>query len=157
MGIGASHATHTEHHGLRRGFTIVELLIVVVVIAILASITTVTYNGIQMRARDSERVSDISTIQKLLEAYYIDNGTFPLRADLRDPAWRAANLMSRDQGPFINPLDKGSDNSIVASGSTVTIDKYSYYEMPTGTATGYRMTYKLEANPTSGINISVDK
>lgn len=59
------------------GFTIVELLIVIVVIAILASISIVSYNGIQQRARDSQRKSDISTITKAIELYYIDNGKFP--------------------------------------------------------------------------------
>jgi len=51
----------------KRGFTIVELLIVIVVIAILASISVVAYNGIQTRARDSQRSSDISAIKKALE------------------------------------------------------------------------------------------
>jgi type II secretion system protein G len=60
-----------------RGFTIVELSIVIVVIAILASITIVAYNGIQMRARDSQRRSDVTAITKALELYYIDNGKFP--------------------------------------------------------------------------------
>lgn len=41
-----------------RGFTIVELLIVIVIIAILAAITIVSYNGIQQRAADSKRDSD---------------------------------------------------------------------------------------------------
>ena len=43
-------------------FTIVELLIVIVVIAILAAITIMAYNGIQSRARDSQRAQDIQTI-----------------------------------------------------------------------------------------------
>jgi len=60
-----------------RGFTIVELLIVIVVIAILAAISIVAYNGIQQRARDSERVQEITTIQKALELYQIDNGGYP--------------------------------------------------------------------------------
>ena len=60
-----------------RGFTIVELLIVIVVIAILAAITIVAYNGIQQRARDSQRSSDIATIIKALELYYVDNGQYP--------------------------------------------------------------------------------
>lgn len=60
-----------------RGFTIVELLIVIVVIAILAAITIVSYQGIQARARDARRTQDVSTITKALEMYYIDNGQFP--------------------------------------------------------------------------------
>lgn len=60
-----------------RGFTIVELLIVVVVIAILAAITIVAYNGIQGRARDSQRVSDLKTIVKALEVYKATNGSYP--------------------------------------------------------------------------------
>lgn len=59
------------------GFTIVELLIVIVVIAILATISIVAYRGIQERGRDSQRDSDIATITKALEMYYIDNGRFP--------------------------------------------------------------------------------
>ena len=61
----------------QKGFTIVELLIVIVVIAILAAITVVAYNGIQQRARDSQRKNDIATIVKAAEVYYIDNGEYP--------------------------------------------------------------------------------
>ena len=61
----------------KSGFTIVELLIVIVVIAILAAISIVAYNGIQQRARDTERTSEISGIQKALELYYVDNGAYP--------------------------------------------------------------------------------
>ncbi len=44
-----------------RGFTIVELLIVVVVIAILAAITIVSYNGISRQAKNSALQSDIAS------------------------------------------------------------------------------------------------
>lgn len=61
----------------RSGFTIVELLIVIVVIAILAAISIVAYSGIQQRARDSQRTNDIATLQKALEMYHADNGGYP--------------------------------------------------------------------------------
>lgn len=61
----------------KRGFTIVELLIVIVVIAILASITIIAYNGTQQRARDAQRASDIAMLTKALELFYIDNGRYP--------------------------------------------------------------------------------
>lgn len=60
------------------GFTIVELLIVIVVIAILAAISVVAYNGVQQRSRDAQRSADLSAIMKALELYKINNGGYPL-------------------------------------------------------------------------------
>jgi prepilin-type N-terminal cleavage/methylation domain-containing protein len=62
----------------QKGFTIVELLIVIVVIAILATISIVAYNGVQGRARDAKRQGDMSHIIKLLELYHADNGGYPI-------------------------------------------------------------------------------
>lgn len=59
------------------GFTIVELLIVIVVIGILAAITIVAYNGIQNRASDAAVVADISAIRKNLEIAKADLGYYP--------------------------------------------------------------------------------
>lgn len=56
------------------GFTIVELLIVIVVIGILAAITIVAYNNVQQRTRDSIRAQDMDSIKKALLLYQVDNG-----------------------------------------------------------------------------------
>lgn len=61
----------------QKGFTIVELLIVIVVIAILAAITIVAYNGIQASARDSGRISKVTAIAKAIELYYVNNNRYP--------------------------------------------------------------------------------
>lgn len=60
------------------GFTIVELLIVIVVIGILAAIVIVAFNGVQGRAKDTQRDNDLKSVQKALELYYIDNGGYPI-------------------------------------------------------------------------------
>jgi len=61
----------------KSGFTIVELLIVIVVIGILAAITIVAYNGIQQRGRDAQRRSDFVALEKALRLYRVDNSGFP--------------------------------------------------------------------------------
>ncbi len=61
-----------------RGFTIVELLIVIVVIAILAAITIVSYNGIQARAKNDQMVSAVRAYYQAFQNYANDNaGVYP--------------------------------------------------------------------------------
>lgn len=59
------------------GFTIVELLIVIVVIAILSAITVVAYNGIQNRAYDVAVQNDLTNIGKKFRLYETEFGVFP--------------------------------------------------------------------------------
>lgn len=58
-----------------RGFTIVELLIVIVVIAILASISVVAYNGIRSRAESSAIKAEMVQLQKKIQTSAIQNDT----------------------------------------------------------------------------------
>jgi prepilin-type N-terminal cleavage/methylation domain-containing protein len=64
-------------HSVRRGFTIVELLIVIVVIGILASITIVAYSGVQQQARVVVLKNDMSTAATTLELTKVQEGTYP--------------------------------------------------------------------------------
>lgn len=76
-------AQSSKHHlatQRQRGFTIVELLIVIVVIAILAAISIVAYNGIQERALNSARTSEARQWQNLLGLYYAEHGEYPISA-----------------------------------------------------------------------------
>lgn len=59
------------------GFTIVEIIVVVTVIAILAGIGVVSYSGMQVRARDTERQADAESMRAALETYYEQKGDYP--------------------------------------------------------------------------------
>lgn len=71
-----------KRHTNTSGFTIVELLIVIVVIAILAAITIVAYNGIQERARASSVSSALSQVNKKLAIYLLESPAGQYPADL---------------------------------------------------------------------------
>lgn len=61
----------------KSGFTIVELLIVIVVIGILASVTIVAYNGVQANARNAARLNAIKNWRTLLDSYHALHGHYP--------------------------------------------------------------------------------
>ena len=70
---------HTKSLSVKRqsGVTLIELLIVIVIIGILASIGVMYYKGPQQRARDSRRKSDLGQIASSLEMYRANNDTYP--------------------------------------------------------------------------------
>lgn len=59
------------------GFTLVELLVVIVIISILAAILMANFVGIRQRGRDAERKSNLRQVQAALELYRADSGTYP--------------------------------------------------------------------------------
>ena len=65
-----------------KGFTIVELLIVVVVIAILAAVTIVSYQGIANRAHDSTVKNDLRSFQKKADIFKVHNDRYPKWSEL---------------------------------------------------------------------------
>jgi prepilin-type N-terminal cleavage/methylation domain-containing protein len=78
------------------GFTIVELLIVIVVIAILATITITAFNGVQARATTSRTVQSGSSYAQALLAYYSLNGTYPALSSGNGGACLGANYSDRN-------------------------------------------------------------
>ncbi len=59
------------------GFTIIELLIVIAIIAILAGLVLNNFQGAQAKARDTQRVTDVNNVHTKLEEYYNDNNGYP--------------------------------------------------------------------------------
>lgn len=62
---------------MHKGFTIVELLIVIVVIGILASISIVSYNGITQRANNTASESAANSVARKVQIYAVETGSYP--------------------------------------------------------------------------------
>lgn len=95
------------------GFTIVELLIVIVIIGILATLVIITFTGIQQRARNTKRQTDINSVDSHLEAFNADQGYYPTLANMNDSAWVASNLKGLDPAALKDP--QGSSSTLVSA------------------------------------------
>lgn len=96
--------------GKQSGFTIVELLIVIVVIAILAAISVVAYTGVQERANKSAVESDISAIIKKLEITRIDLNRYPeIQSEFPDGIKLSKSAYDTTQNNIYYCYDKTSD------------------------------------------------
>ncbi len=102
----------------QKGFTIVELLIVIVVIGILATLVIVTFSGIQQKGRNSQRQTDINALQSHVEAYYASTGTYPTAAMINDAAFRAANMKGLDPEAIKDPKATSTDIGSATATST---------------------------------------
>lgn len=61
----------------KKGFTIIELLIVIAIIVILAGLVLTNIQGAQAKARDATRLGDIDSVATALEIYHNENGHYP--------------------------------------------------------------------------------
>lgn len=66
-----------QNSKLQKGFTLVELLVVMMIIGVLFAILMVNFKGVKERTRDGQRKSDLRQIQSALELYRADQGRYP--------------------------------------------------------------------------------
>ncbi len=86
-----------------RGFTLVEILVVVSIIALLASILFASFAQARARARDSKRIQDLLEVQKALELYFSKHGEYPASPITNDPlnrgvsCWECSRELLKDR------------------------------------------------------------
>lgn len=105
----------------QKGFTLVELLIVIVVIAILASLSVVAYNGVQERAERSAVQSDIRNLTNKVELFKVANDVYPASiSDCPNPGATSLCLSTSDG------LTLDYKRNDTGGGGYITIPKPSY-------------------------------
>lgn len=95
------------------GFTIIELLIVIIVIGILATLVITTFSGIQKNARNRTREADINALHSQIEFHYGQSGSYPTLANLNDSGWRSTNLKGLDAEALKDP--QGAASTLVTA------------------------------------------
>lgn len=64
----------------KKGFTLIEILVVVAVIALLATLSILALSSARVKARDSKRLADFQQMHEMLERYFIDHNAYPLHS-----------------------------------------------------------------------------
>lgn len=136
--------------GSRKGFTLIEMLIVIAIIGILASIVLVGLGPVQRRGRDARRQSDLRSTQSALELYFNKCGYYPGPAAPGACAGYSANntwsgMSAALTGSGIGITQIPNDPS--SAGGSVTARNYEYATDGTGTTYVLKATLEDTTNP----------
>ncbi len=120
----------------QEGFTIIELLIVIAIIAVLAGLVLNNFQGAQAKARDSQRLTDINNVHSKLEEFYNEKGFYPDTFDADDfPGIDENSLLDPDGNLIVisSPVtDEAAAEAAAAPGS---INEYVYIPFPASCTT----------------------
>jgi len=103
------------------GFTNLELLLILVIIAVLGTLVFTTRAGVQQNKRNSERQTDIKELRDGLEGYFAANNRYPTLNELNNATWRTTHLKSLEGDVFKDP--SSSKDQFV---STPQVNAYTY-------------------------------
>jgi prepilin-type N-terminal cleavage/methylation domain-containing protein len=134
------------------GFTLVELLIVIAIMGILATVSFIALSQVKDRARDAARISEVNQIRKILDIYYSDHGHYPpfsITSWGENHGWPENWELARNWGDVLKTLH---DDGVFLD--TPELDSAGYYMNiqdplydPDGHANSYQ--YMPSANPTT--------
>lgn len=85
----------------KRGFTLIEVLIAVAIIAVLTGITLSSAAALQRNSRDAKRASDLSSLQVALQQYYADQNYYPLSGLLAGQLSLSGSNFSSPNGSIV--------------------------------------------------------
>lgn len=128
----------------QKGFTIIELLVVIVIIGILVALTLPNLFAAQARGRDSDRKNELKNLQQKLETHFGDNDQYPVGlADLDPAPTEDETTGPRNDAYVYEALPEGCDNETINCNSyTLTADLENDSDKDAIDANG---TYQLES------------
>jgi prepilin-type N-terminal cleavage/methylation domain-containing protein len=111
--------TKLRHNRATAGFTVIELMVVIIILLILGALIALTYSGVQAKNRNSARQNAINITQAQLEAYYASTNKYPTLAELSNAAWRTANLKHLPADAIQDPHWNKSVKSCTKDGKVI--------------------------------------
>jgi len=90
----------------QNGYSAIELVLLVIVVIVLASILISAYSGIRIRERNNTRIVNMKTLQQNLEIFYARSGFYPSLTEMNSPSWTKANIKQIPPSDLVDPSSK---------------------------------------------------
>lgn len=131
------------------GFTLLELLIVIVIIGILALLIIPNITSAPKKARDTTRKTDTTTMRKALEEYFVSNNAYPVAATAAN-ASSALTALTSGSAPILKTIPKDPKDT----GGSYTGPYRYLYTSADGSA--YTLSACLENDGDNGADVTTD-
>lgn len=120
------------------GFTLIELMVVVLVVTGLALLIFFTFRDIQTKNRDEKRQRDLKALHTQIETFHVQNGRYPTLAQINNPEFRSKNFKGFEENTMKDPLWKSGgscstakiDGKPILLGNTNSPNCYAYVVSP---------------------------
>ena len=141
----------------RGGFTLVELVVVIVAISVLAGLAVIGITRYQADTRDAQRSANVSTISDALENYFTQNGNYPSCAAITADAniLTTTTLKGLDKKTLTVPGSNSTETNAIRCGDTLALvgDDFIEYQgdgssscSGSGSCSSYKLIYRSELN-----------
>lgn len=135
-----STAEEARRRGLEKGFTLIEIMVVILILGLLATIVVQSLRGATDKAKRTKAEADIAELKTALDRYYLDSGNYPttdqgLQALVQAPT-DGPIPSDYEQGGYIErlPVDPWGHPYVYQSdGNSYTLKSYGADGKPGGT------------------------
>ena len=110
---------------LARGFTLIEVLIVVAIIGILTAILVANYNDARKNSRDKIRKSELKEMQLALELYKSQNNSYPASLDTLVPTFVPSVPLDPSGGSYVYSSNNSSYKLMTANVESLYVASFS--------------------------------
>lgn len=132
---------------LRRGFTVLEALIVLAVFGLLATMAVLSLNSARASLRDAQRLSDVSVVRSALSQFWLEKATYPQSAGI-DLGRAGSNAERLSAAGFVASTDQTLPIYLSRVPTGPKVDEYYRYHAG---ANGYSIRFQTETKTDLGL------
>ena len=134
-----------KYRSSRRGFTLLEILIVIAVFGLLATMAAISLSSARARMRDAQRISDVNVLRSALRQYWLDKASYPTSKSVQLHA-PGTNTDALTSNGFVAAKDAQPPVYLDSVPTGPNVNEYYRYK---GSANGFSIRFQTESDTTA--------